>query len=101
MRNSEEAASTNLARAAALLDSTVTAVLSAFAQAPPTGYEADVEANLMIHLMIRDAEGVAMLAREGPYSGADDSGPNDDGGDHHRGPGRPRRKRQQPGRRAG
>jgi hypothetical protein len=67
LRRSEEGSSTNLARAADLLDSAVTAVVSAFAKAPPTGYEADVEANLMIHLTIRDAEGVALLARDGPY----------------------------------
>jgi hypothetical protein len=67
MRPSEEANFTHLARAADLLDSAVTAVHTAFAAAPPTGYEADVEANLMIHLTIRDVEGVALLAREGPY----------------------------------
>jgi hypothetical protein len=67
MRLSEEANSTELARAADLLDLAVTAVYGAFAGAPPTAYEADVEANLMIHLTIRDAEGVALFAREGPY----------------------------------
>jgi hypothetical protein len=56
---------TSLTRAAELLESAVASVLSALAATPPTAYEADVEANLMIHLTIRDAEGVAMLAREG------------------------------------
>lgn len=54
-------------RAADFLESAVASVLKALAAAPPTAYEADVEANLMIHLTIRDAEGVALLAREGTF----------------------------------
>lgn len=56
-----------LARAADLLEAAVAAVSTAFASAPTTAYEADVEANLIIHLTIRDAEGVALLAREGAF----------------------------------
>lgn len=58
---------TSLPRAAGLLESAVASVLKAFATAAPTAYEADVEANLMIHLTIRDAEGLALLAREGTF----------------------------------
>ena len=51
---------------AADLGSAVTAVLTAFAAVPQQGCEPDAEANLMIHLTIRDVVGAALLAREGP-----------------------------------
>jgi hypothetical protein len=66
MRLSREPDPTNLARAADVLDSAVAVVLAAH-EGRSTAYEADVEANLMILLTTRDAAGVALLAREGPW----------------------------------
>jgi hypothetical protein len=63
LRRSEEAISTLLFRAADLLESAVSAVQTAFA-GTASGYEADVEANLMIHLTIRNVEGVALPPRK-------------------------------------
>jgi hypothetical protein len=55
-----------LVQAADVLDSAVPVVLAALERLS-TPYEAEVEANLMILLSVRDAEGVALLAREGPW----------------------------------